>query len=159
MSVKSLNQIHMKHKIIFVLALFLSFTLLNNQAKAQADKMVGMWKTIDDETKEEKSYVKIYKAKNGFYYGKVTKLLKDEQDKKCEECKGPLKDKPIVGMVILIKMKADGDKLEDGKILDPGNGKFYHCTMSLESQDKLKVRGSLDGWGIAGRTQYWYRLK
>ena len=144
--------------ILFFIA-FLAFSLFSQQAEAQADKIVGMWKTIDDETKEEKSYVKIYKASNGFYYGKVTKLLKDPQDKKCEECKGKLHNKPIVGMVILIKMKADGDKLEDGKILDPGNGKFYHCTMELDSNDKLKVRGSLDGWGIAGRTQYWYRIK
>lgn len=64
-------------------------------------------------------------------------------------------------MVILIKMKADGNKLKGGKILDPGNGKFYHCTMELDSKnkDKLNVRGSLDSWGIAGRTQSWYQLK
>ncbi len=151
----------MKRKILLVFTAFLAVAFFYGQANAQAEKMIGLWKTIDDETGEAKSHVKIYKAKTGFYYGKVIKLLKEPQDKKCEECKGALKNRPIVGMVILIKMKVDGDKLADGKILDPGNGKFYHCTMELDSKnkDKLKLRGSLDSWGLAGRTQYWYRVK
>ena len=151
----------MKRIFFLVFTAFLAITFFYGQANAQADKIVGLWKTIDDETGESKSHVKIYKAKNGFYYGKIIKLLKEPQDKKCEECKGALKDKPIVGMVILIKMKADGKELEDGKILDPANGKFYNCSMGLDKKnpDKLNVRGSIDRWGIAGRTQSWYRLK
>jgi uncharacterized protein (DUF2147 family) len=151
----------MKRKILLVFALFIALSAVNFKLFAQVDKMVGLWKTIDDEKNEEKSYVKIYKATNGFYYGKVEKLLKEPQDKKCEKCVGELKDKPIVGMIILLKMKADGANLTDGKIMDPGNGKFYHCTIEIDSKDpdKLVVRGSLDSWGVAGRTQYWYRVK
>ncbi len=151
----------MKKKILIVIAVFFALSFYSNKAHAQAGKIVGMWKTIDDETGKAKSYVKIYKAKNGFYYGKITKLLDKPQDEKCDKCKGALKDKPIVGMVILLKMKAGDDGLEGGKIMDPGNGKFYHCTMELDEKnpDKLHVRGSLDSWGWAGRTQYWYRLK
>jgi len=150
----------MKRKIVFVLAVIFSMTLFQSQAKAQQDKIVGTWKTIDDETGEEKSYVKIFESK-GLYYGKVTKLLKEEQDKVCDECTGSYKDKKIVGMVILLKMKPDGDGLDGGKILDPGNGKWYNCSMELNksNKDKLDVRGSLDKWGIAGRTQSWYRVK
>ena len=146
----------MKRKLLFVLTLVFSFTLANSQVS----KMMGTWKTIDDETGEEKSYVKIFESK-GLYYGKVIKLLKDPQDKVCEECTGSYKDKPIVGMVILLKMEPDGDGLDGGKILDPGNGKWYNCSMELDknNKDKLNVRGSLDKWGIAGRTQSWYRVK
>ncbi len=64
----------MKKKILIVIAVFFAFTI-TNKVHAQASKIVGMWKTIDDDTGEAKSYVKIYKAKNGFYYGKITKLL------------------------------------------------------------------------------------
>ena len=146
----------MERKLLFVLTLVFSFTLANSQVS----KMMGTWKTIDDETGEEKSYVKIFESK-GLYYGKVIKLLKDPQDKVCEECTGSYKDKPIVGMVILLKMEPDGDGLDGGKILDPGNGKWYNCSMELDknNKDKLNVRGSLDKRGIAGRTQSWYRVK
>jgi uncharacterized protein (DUF2147 family) len=63
-------------------------------------------------------------------------------------------------MIIVTKMKVDGKALEDGKILDPGNGKSYYCSMELDPKDpkKLNVRGSIDSWGIAGRSQVWYKI-
>lgn len=152
----------MTKKILIVLTAFLAMTFYVNKANAQVDKIVGIWKTIDDETGEAKSYVKIIKSpKNGKYYGKIIKLLKKSPDQKCTACKGKNKNKKIVGMYILTSMKADGNELKGGKILDPNNGKYYHCSMSLEkgNSDKLNVRGSIDSWGLAGRTQSWYRLK
>ena len=151
----------MKKKILFVLAAFISMTLFVNQASAQRGEIVGLWKTIDDETGDAKSYVEIKKSKTGQYFGRITKLLLEPQDKLCDECVGDLKDKKVVGMVILRSMKVDGDGLKGGKILDPGNGKFYHCSMEIDEKDpnKLNLRGSIDKWGIAGRTQSWYRVK
>lgn len=149
----------MKHTFVLLLSAVLLFSF--NKVSAQADQIIGTWKTIDDETGEAKSHVKIFKATNGKYYGKIVKLLTEPADKKCEECPGALKNKPIVGMRIINGMKEDDGRLEDGKILDPGNGKFYHCTIELDDndKDKLEVRGSLDSWGVAGRTQTWYRVK
>lgn len=131
------------------------------QATAQIDQMLGEWKTIDDETKEAKSIVKIYKATNGKYYGKITDLLSKPDDTKCTECTGKLKDQPIVGMNIVTNMKEDGNNLSDGKIMDPANGKYYHCSIELDDsdKDKLIVRGSVDSWGLAGRSQVWHRVK
>lgn len=43
---------------------------------SQIDKIVGKWKTIDDEDGKAKSIVLIFKATNGKYYGKIEKLLK-----------------------------------------------------------------------------------
>ena len=152
----------MTKKILIVLGAFLAMTFFSTQVNAQVDKIIGTWKTIDDETGEAKSYVKIVKSqKNGKYYGKIIKLLKKSPDQKCTECKGKLKGKKIVGMYILTAMKEDGDGLKGGKILDPNNGKFYHCSMKLQkgNSDKLDVRGSVDSWGFAGRTQTWHRLK
>jgi uncharacterized protein (DUF2147 family) len=150
----------MKRKLLILLAVIFSLSLFQNEVNAQASKIVGTWKTIDDETGEAKSHVQIFESK-GLYYGKVIKLLTEPQDKVCEDCTGSYKDKKIVGMVILLKMEEDGDGLDGGKILDPGNGKWYNCSMELDAgnADKLDVRGSLDKWGIAGRTQSWYRLK
>ncbi|MEA2041783.1 MAG: DUF2147 domain-containing protein [Bacteroidota bacterium] len=148
----------MKKKTILLLiaSVFVFFTY---ESTAQVSQMVGTWKTIDDETGDAKSYVKIFKATNGMYYGKITKLLQEPADKKCTECKGKYKNAPIVGMLIIQKMKVDGDELDDGTIMDPGNGKTYNCSIELDGNDKLDVRGSLDSWGIAGRTQTWHRLK
>ena len=150
----------MKTKLsVFLIATL--FVFFGYESQAQVSEMLGVWKTIDDETGEAKSHVKIFKAKNGKYYGKVIKLLKEPADKKCTECKGDLKDTPILNMLVIKSMKVDGDDLDDGTILDPGNGKTYNCSIELndKNKDRLEVRGSLDSWGIAGRTQIWHRLK
>jgi len=152
------NQSMKKLSYIAAIALILSIFFSPNTF-AQVDKMIGTWKTIDDETGEAKSHVKIFKATNGLYYGKIVKLLKEPADKKCTKCTGSLKDQPLIGMLVITKMKVDGKELADGKIMDPANGKYYYCTLTLDEDDnnKLNVRGSLDSWGIAGRNQTWYR--
>jgi len=148
-------------RTILILSVFISFSLLANKASAQIEGIVGMWKTIDDDTGDAKSYVKIFKATNGMYYGKVTKLLTEPQDKKCTACVGKKKNKKIVGMIVITKMKIKGKGLAGGKIMDPGNGKYYYCTINLDenNKDRLNVRGSLGSFGLLGRTQVWHRLK
>jgi len=127
-------------------------------AFSQVGNIVGSWKTIDDETGEAKSIVRIYKGPNGNYYGKIEKLFKNP-DGKCDKCKDENKDKPILGMVIITDMKEKGDKLEGGTILDPGNGKKYSATISYEKDSgKLKVRGYI-GISVAGRNQFWEKDK
>ena len=126
-------------------------------ASAQTSKIVGKWKTIDDKDGSEKSIINIYKATNGKYYGKVEKLFK-EPNKKCEECTGENKDKPVAGMIVLNNMIEKNDMLTGGTILDPGNGKVYKCNITCEAKTgKLKVRGSLDKRGVIGRTQHWVK--
>ena len=141
-------------RLAFIVFLFCSFS-----AFSQVSEIVGRWKTIDDKTGEEKSLVRIYKAEDGKYYGKIEKLFKNP-DNKCVNCKGENKDKPILGMIIITDMKEKGDKLDGGFILDPANGETYYVTISYEkSSGKLKLRGSLDKWGVMGRNQYWVKEK
>ena len=118
---------------------------------------MGLWKTIDDETGEAKSHVRI-KEKNGKLYGTVEKLLLKPQDTRCTACEGDKKDQLVVGMEILTDLEQDGKYWEDGEILDPNNGSVYSCYLEMESTDKLKVRGYI-GFSLLGRTQYWYRVK
>ena len=126
-------------------------------ASAQVDKIVGKWKTIDDKDGSEKSIVNIFKASNGKYYGKVEKLFK-EPNKKCTECEGENKDKPVLGMTVLNNMVEKDGTLSGGTIIDPANGKVYKCNVSLDTNTgKLKVRGSLDKRGVIGRTQHWVK--
>jgi uncharacterized protein (DUF2147 family) len=74
----------------------------------------------------------------------------------CIACEGKLKNTKIVGLTILNDFKPNGEKWEDGKILDPGNGKVYTASIWLLNNDELKVRGFL---GPFFRTQTWKRVK
>jgi len=121
-------------------------------------QVTGKWKTIDDETKEAKSIVEVYE-KDGKIYGKVVEILNPaKKDSKCQNCKGEDKDKPILGLTIIKGLKKDGNEYTDGDILDPQKGKLYSCTIKLDGNDKLSVRGYM-GISLIGRSQTWYRVK
>lgn len=123
---------------------------------AQAQSIVGKWKTIDDNTGKEKSIIEIYE-KGGKYYGKVTKLLNPSKaDPKCDNCTGTDKGKPIVGLVIIKDLEKKGNEYSGGKITDPESGKEYKCTVKLNGADKLDVRGYV-GISLLGRTQTWQK--
>lgn len=123
---------------------------------AQAQSIVGKWKTIDDNTGKEKSIIEIYE-KGGKYYGKVTKLLNPSKaDPKCDNCTGTDKGKPIVGLVIIKDLEKKGNEYSGGKITDPESGKEYKCTVKLNGTDKLDVRGYV-GISLLGRTQTWQK--
>lgn len=120
---------------------------------------VGKWHSIDDKTKEVKSEIEIV-DNGGVLTGRVAKLLRKDakQDAVCDECSDDRKGKPILGMEIIRgAKKTDGkDVWEEGKILDPENGKTYTLRLTpIEGGKKLEVRGSVFG---IGRTQTWVRV-
>jgi len=134
-------------------SIFLSLAFLT----VQADPVVGSWTSVDDATGTEKSEINLY-IENGKLYGKIEKLLlPEDQGKICVECKGSEKNQPIEGLVIVQGLKKEGDSWTDGTILDPANGKRYSCTISLNADGTLNVRGYL-GISILGRTQVWKPL-
>ena len=140
-------------KIILVSFLFL-FGIMS-----YAQTAIGTWKTIDDKTGKEKSYVKIYETKSGKLQGDVVKILTPgRDDAKCTDCKGDRKNKPIVGMTIMWGMEKDGNEWTNGRILDPNSGKEYSCKMKLKDNNTLEVRGFM-GISLLGRTQTWYRVE
>ena len=120
---------------------------------------VGLWKTIDDETGKEKSYVRVVEA-DGVLSGKVEKLLDPaKQEAKCGKCSDARKDQPILGMAILEGVrKHEGEPYWDGgTILDPNNGKTYRVRLTPKEEGKqLEVRGYL---GPFWRNQTWLRVE
>jgi uncharacterized protein (DUF2147 family) len=126
-------------------------------ASAQASP-VGLWKSIDDETKAEKSLVRISES-GGTLSGKIEKLLdpKSKQDATCEKCGDDRKDKPVLGMTIIRNAKANGEVWEGGDILDPNNGKVYKLRLKpLDGGKTLEVRGYI---GPFYRNQTWVRVE
>lgn len=137
-------------KILVLILLCLSWS-------ANAQSIIGKWKTIDDETGKEKSIVEIFE-REGKVYGKVIRIFSEpgeDPDPRCTEC--PTEDerhnKKVIGMEIIQEMKAGKDSYSDGSILDPKIGKIYRCKLWVEG-DQLKVRGY---WGPFYRTQTWKR--
>ena len=121
---------------------------------------VGDWHTVDEKTGEVKSQIRVSES-SGVLTGAITKLLRKDvkQDQVCDQCTDDRKDKPLIGMQIIRgAKKAEGkDVWEDGKILDPENGKTYGLRLTpIEGGKKLEVRGSI---GPFGRTQTWVRTQ
>ena len=137
----------------------ITLTLATGLAAAQGSP-AGLWKTIDDETKKEKSLVRITES-GGVFSGRIEKIFDPaKQDAKCDKCSDERKDKPVIGMLMLrnIKQSADDKEVfEGGDILDPNNGKVYKARLKpIEGGQKLQMRGYL---GPFFRTQVWVRVE
>lgn len=139
----------------------LAMLILLSAGGAYADTAspAGVWRTIDDKSKKERSVIRITES-GGEFRGVVEKLFDEPGEDPahlCKECKGERKDKPIIGMTILWGLKKDGDGWGGGEILDPKNGKIYRAKMSLsEDGNSLNVRGFI-GISLIGRSQVWHR--
>jgi uncharacterized protein (DUF2147 family) len=143
-----------------VVALGLGF--LATRAHAQATP-AGLWKTIDDETKTERSLIRVTES-NGVFTGRLEKLLDPtaKVDPVCEKCTDERKDKPLVGMTLIKGVKqseSDKTRWDGGEILDPNNGKTYKVRLTPQDGGKtLAVRGYI-GAPMLGRTQTWIRVE
>ena len=119
---------------------------------------VGTWRSIDDKTGEAKAEIRIF-DNGGKLFGKIEKTLTKNGKPTCEECRDERKDQPIVGLEIIRNaQKVEGqDSWENGKILDPENGKEYTLRLApIEGGKKLQVRGYI---GPFYRTQTWVRVQ
>jgi uncharacterized protein (DUF2147 family) len=153
--------------IIFTFVVVLFSVNGNAQSSVNAQSpLIGTWKTIDDEGPnkgKDSSYIEIFE-KNGIYFGKITRLLIDPPDKICDKCKGDLKNKLLIGMLIVKDMKKTGnvdkkigEEYTGGTILDPDSGDIYKCKMWVKD-DVLTARGFI-GISLFGRSQEWKRVK
>jgi len=124
---------------------------------------VGVWKTVDDATGQEKSLIRISDA-GGVLTGRIEKLLDPATppDAVCKECSDERKDQPILGMTIIRNVRPDdSDKglWGGGDILDPNNGKVYKVRLKpIDGGARMDVRGYI-GAPLLGRTQTWIRAE
>ena len=137
--------------------LYLLF-ILGFTTSLNAQSVIGNWKTIDDKTGNAKSILSVY-MQGEKLYAKVERILeKGREDATCIECKGKLKDRPILGMQIINGLvRKDKNEYSGGTILDPENGQTYRCRIWLNESNpnELKVRGYL---AFFYRTQTWIRI-
>ena len=146
------------YKQVFVRFFILCiFFLWQQSAFAQSDQIEGLWYN-----QEKTAKIKIYKAKNDKYYGKIDWLETPVKDGKARvDENNPDKSKrndPLLGLMVLKGFVQDGDNgYEDGTIYDPKNGKTYSCNITFKG-DKLDVRGYI-GFSWIGRTAVWTKAE
>jgi uncharacterized protein (DUF2147 family) len=69
-----------------------------------------------------------------------------------------LRERPVIGVQILSGLEPAEDHVwTGGAIYDPASGNTYHCTLSLEGENRLHLRGYI-GVPLFGRTTTWIRV-
>lgn len=141
----------MKKSILFTICLL----FLASSAFSQADKIVGIWKPA-----KGTSQVRIFKATNGKYYGKVEWLETDKDKLDVNNPDESQRDKKIQGLTILkdFNYNAEKQRWEGGTVYDPDNGKTYDCYMWFDGNDNtMTLKGYVLGMKFVGRAEDWTR--
>lgn len=141
-----------KIKIICVFAVLFTVAGMNGQS------VFGKWETINEETGKANSIIEIYED-DGQVHGKVVRILKKEDRKrKCTNCEGHLKDKPLEGLELMTGLEKQGNEYTGGVIVDPETGKEYKVKIWVDESnpDLLKVRGYI---AFFYKTKTWHRLE
>jgi len=154
----------MKRAAVLIGMLLMTFWTASALA-SEADAILGKWWS-----EKKDAHIDIYKCE-AKYCGKIVFLREpayDEKDtrgmagkpKVDRENPDPAKrTRPVLGLNLLSGFTYAGDKIwEGGTIYNPEDGKTYRCKLTLESPDRLKVRGFV-GISAFGKTQYWVRVK
>lgn len=119
----------------------------------EANDIVGLWMPS-----EGTAYVKIFKEKGKEkYHGRIV-WLKEPNDENGNPKTDP-EGKAILNMLNLRDFIFEDGEWVDGTIYDPKTGNTYYCTIEMLNENKLEVRGSLDPFGLVGRTDTWVRMK
>ena len=144
----------------------LVWALSSTYVWANGDQILGSWVTPDD-----KAVVEIYQQ-DGQYFGKFVSLKEPNYgaEMQAEGLQGQPKvdrknpdatqhQQPIIGLVMLNGMNftvstQGKQKWQGGTIYDPSNGKAYKCTIKLNADGTLDLRGYI-GISLFGRTQTW----
>ncbi len=135
---------------LFIIGLFASVA-------AQENTIVGTWWNED-----QTSHIRIFKATNGKYYGKI-EYLKNEPERLDKNNPDVSKQKePLLGLMILKNFVYDAEKKQwnNGTIYDPDNEKTYDCFAWFgENTDLLFIKGYVLGMKFIGRETKWTRVK
>ena len=139
--------------------LLLTAMLATTIAFAQADKIVGVYKSVHE---GNTSKIQISKVGDGYKAQVIwlEKLTNPDGTVKTD-LKNPDKSKrntPADKIVVIEKVtyNAKKNQWDNGKIYEPTSGKSWTVTCSFKDEKTLKVRGSL---GPFGKSVYWTKIE
>jgi uncharacterized protein (DUF2147 family) len=120
----------------------------------------GRWLTFDSDSGAKRSIVEIVNASDVFR-GQIVELFSrpgEPSEPVCDQCPGVQHGKRILGMEILL-LNAASNGSYAGKVLDPEEGRFYKCIVTLDvGRKRLSIRGYV-GTPLIGRTVVWERVE
>jgi uncharacterized protein (DUF2147 family) len=137
-------------------ALIFIINLVAPSLLAQESDIVATWWNA-----EKTSHIRVFKATNGKYYGKI-EYLKENPDR--YDVNNPdenMRNQPLLGLLILKGFTYDEDRKQwvNGTIYDPDNGKTYDCYMWFdEAPDILYIKGFVLGMRFLGRETQWTKV-
>ena len=142
-----------------LLCLALLILTYHHDSRAQEsgrDRVLGEWVTAGGESRLE-----IYRADSVTYAGKIVWLREPlKEGKPVVDDKNPdeaLRDRPVMGLVLLRGFTYDGDgEWTGGKIYDPKSGNDYSAKMTMPDERNLDLRGYVL-MPLFGRTERWTR--
>jgi uncharacterized protein (DUF2147 family) len=140
-------------------SLFFCFFSLNSFAsdKHNPDDILGIWLSSNGQ-----GQIQIYKEGEK-YFGKLY-WMKEPNGPKGNpklDANNPdpsLRNKPLLGTVLLRNFTFDDGEWNGGRIYDPQNGKDYKSYIKLKDAKTLSLRGYI-GISLLGRTEVWTRVK
>ena len=144
------------------MVLLISGLVIPSVFAADSTDVLGLWKTIDDETGVAKAVIAIYEYQ-GKIFGRVLCSFDDAGETIDDDMYRQIKTSPFLvgdpafnGLDIIWDLEKRGNKFGRGKIMDPGDSdvkpRIYDSEMWREG-NKLIVRGKIL---FIGRNQTWY---
>ncbi len=111
-----------------------------------AEPVVGLWKSIDDKTKEKKSIVLVYEYQ-GKIFGRILAIYQDGE--LTNTYQNPsirakrVTGKPFMaGLDIIWNVTDGGSRWKGGRVLDPESGKTYALEL-FKKGENLLVRAKI----------------
>jgi uncharacterized protein (DUF2147 family) len=123
---------------------------------AQESAVVASWWNA-----EKTSHIRVFKATNGKYYGKIEYLTNDPDKLDINNPEESKRNQPVLGLMILNGFTYDENRKQwtGGTIYDPDNGKTYDCYMWFgDATDVLFIKGYVLGMKFIGRETQWTRV-
>lgn len=124
----------------------------------KADDIVGVWWN-----EEKDGRVEVFK-KGDKYFGKIEFIKKNENPDGSSPLKDfnnpdeKLRDRVLLGTVILKNLEWDGEEWGDGEIYDSKSGNTYSCFARLQKDGTLYFKGYI-GFSLIGRSTVWTRYR
>jgi uncharacterized protein (DUF2147 family) len=133
--------------LLLTSCLFISLTSL---AGTGPEQILGEWISEPRDGK-----ILIYKQGDR-YFGKIS-WGKTPGRKDINNPDPKLKNRDLIGLVILQNFKYTGSHWDSGTVYDPHSGKTYDCIIKVkDNNQKLDIRGFI-GSAMFGRTSTWTR--
>jgi uncharacterized protein (DUF2147 family) len=123
------------------------------ETKYPPEAILGEWRTQTEENRPP-ARVRFERAEDGTYTGILSWSSAPRKDIHNKNPK--LRDRSVVGIVLMWKLRYDDGEYVDGYVYNPEDGGTYRVKTEVTGSELLKVRGYL-GISLFGETKTWTR--